>query len=45
MLTGTVPFNHPNQNILFQEIIEKEVDFPTGISDSARNLITRVIVH
>jgi|JI6StandDraft_1071083.scaffolds.fasta_scaffold11106_9 hypothetical protein len=44
MLVGIVPFHHKNQNILFNNILEKEVQFKQEdlLSENAKNLITRV---
>ena len=44
MLVGVVPFHHKNQNILFNNILEKEVLFRQEdlLSENAKSLITRV---
>lgn len=44
MLVGVVPFHHKNQNILFNNIIEREVEFRSEdmLSENAKNLIGRV---
>jgi len=44
MLVGVVPFHHKNQNILFNNILEKEVQFRPEdlLSENAKSLITQV---
>jgi 3-phosphoinositide dependent protein kinase-1 len=43
MLTGDVPFNGATDYKTFQMILERDLKFPDGMSDSARDLIDRLL--
>ena len=46
MIVGIPPFYHENQKKLFENILNKEVRFPTTIkiSDEAKDIIIKLLV-
>lgn len=44
MLTGQVPFTGTQTFKVFQKILNKEIEYPTHLSDNAKDLIDHIIM-
>ena len=44
MLCGYLPFEDKDNDILFKKILECEIEFPENVSDSAKDLIRKILV-
>jgi 5'-AMP-activated protein kinase catalytic alpha subunit len=44
MVCGYLPFEHSDKDKLFEQILKAKLDFPSNLSDSVKDLISKILI-